>query len=59
MPALINKVLGQLQIALVLGHMIELDQGQLDLLMAAVAAQLARAHPKHAVDVISVFAHRI
>ena len=53
-PALVDKVGGQVEIALLAGGMIELDQRQLDLLMAAVTALLPFLAAKNRGDIVGV-----
>ena len=42
LAALVDEVVGEVEIFLLAGHAAELDQRQLDLLMAAIALLLAR-----------------
>ena len=58
-PALVHEVLGQSQVFVVPGRCGQLDQGQLDLLMAAVAAFLAFFRPEDRADVVRVAAHDV
>lgn len=55
--ALVNKILREAQVARLACGAIQLNQRQLDLLVAAVAMHLARPAPKGGINVIGVAAH--
>ena len=53
------KYFGEIEIALLAGRAAELDQRQLDLLMAAIAPLLARLAAEDRGDVIGIAAHDV
>jgi hypothetical protein len=54
-----RQVLGQCQIARLARHPVEAHQGQLDLLVARVAALLPRLTPEHCGDIVHLAAHDV
>ena len=59
LAALVDEELGEVEIALLAGDAGELDQRQFDLLVAAVAAELAFAGAEDRVDVVGIAAHDV
>ena len=57
--ALVHKILRQLQIAPLVGGVVELDERQLDFLMAVIAAQLALGGAEDTGDLLHIAAHHV
>src|SRR5690606_32501651 len=56
-PALVDEIGGEVEVLLLPGQVIELDERELDLLVAVIAALLAASAAEDRVDVIEVALH--